>query len=251
MIIGVQNASTKVTDAEAYQMALALDWQLRHHVAPAWDRYPPQVMYLKSGEKITGLAAGDNVITIFDNSDQAGALGYHSEDASGIEYGRVFAETVFQNGGAALTGELSVCSVLSHEGCEFFGDQAANLWADVGNGTAIALELADPVESDSYPLTIGTGPDAFTASLSDFMLPAWFNPDAPAGSKFDWLDLVTAPFQVRSTGYAIELKEGSVSEIFGEHYPEWRKETKASELSRTSRRHKAYPRHHHGLKDLF
>jgi hypothetical protein len=52
------------------------------------------------------------------------------------------------------------------------------------------------------------------------------------------MGLVTAPFQVRDTGYVIAMAAGStaVTEQWGERYPEWRKATKASPSARTARR---------------
>jgi hypothetical protein len=232
MIIGVQNQSSKVSDGDVYNMVLAGDYQLRHHAAPAWGVWPPEVMYLKPGQDVTGLPSGANVITIFDNADQAGDLGYHSENPGGIVWGRVFAEPVLQNGGNALTDALSVCSVLSHELLETVADPACNRWCDTGNGYAVALELADPTESDSYPVTIGS----VTATVSNFVLPPWFDPDAAPASQFDWMALASSPFEVRSTGYVLKLTEGTVSQSFGEQYPAWRKATKESGLARTSRR---------------
>jgi hypothetical protein len=69
------------------------------------------------------------------------------------------------------------------------------------------------------------------------VLPAWFDPNAAPG-KTDYLGLVTAPFQVRDTGYVIEMPSGasSVTEVWGERYPEWRKAVKASPAARTARR---------------
>jgi hypothetical protein len=232
MIIGVQNKSTLVSEPDTYAMTLACDWQARHHAGPAWATWPPQVIYLKPGQNAADLPAGTNVITLFDNSDQAGALGYHSENAGGIVYGRVFAEPVLQNGGNALTKELSVASVLSHEVLETLNDPACNRWCDTGNGDAIALEVGDPVESDSYPLTIGTS----TVTVSNFVMPPWFDPDAASDAQFDWLKLTSQPFEVRQTGYVLVLSEGTVSQKFGEQYPEWRKAMKDSPLARTHRR---------------
>jgi hypothetical protein len=88
------------------------------------------------------------------------------------------------------------------------------------------------VESDAYQLTVG----GVTGTVSNFVMPAWFDPQAPSVSHFDWLELTHAPFQVRPTGYIIKMVEGNVTQQFGEEYPDWRKQTKESELARTARR---------------
>lgn len=233
MFIAVVNMSTLVTHVDAYEMAILADHQLRHHVAPAWDRLPPHVAYFPSADPVP---QGSAVIGILDDADQAGVLGWHTESSGGIVYGRVFARPVLDNGGNALTNQLSVCSVLSHEVIETFLDSACDLWADAGSGTAYAREGCDAVEGDSYALGVGTGPLAISGTVSDFLLPAWFDPMAASGSRFDYLGLVTAPFQVRPTGYTITMTEGNVSQTFGEHYPEWRKATKTWVIARTARR---------------
>jgi hypothetical protein len=231
--IFVQNKSTLVTDLQVYNMTLCVSQQARSHMAPAFGITPPQVAYLPAGAVTP---AGSYVIGVLDDADQAGDLGWHSEGPGGVVYGRVFVRPVLQNGGSIMTTGLSVASVLSHEVLETIGDQHCNLWADVGDGTAIAYEVGDPVESDSYPLVIAAaGGESITAMVSNFVLPAWFDPMAPHTARFDYMQLTKGPFQVRDTGYVIVLAEGSVSQHWGEHYPAWKKETKAQETSRTAR----------------
>lgn len=239
MIIGIQNLSTLVTSEDVYLMAMLVDKQLREHVAPAWSLAPPTVIYLAKPAEFPC----DAIIGVLDDADQAGDLGWHTEGPDADVYGRVFASPVLQNGGNALTNELSVCSVLSHECIEVLGDAACNRWVQRADGGWVAVELADPVEGDSYEITIsgpadlGTATVSASGTVSDFVLPAWFNPDEDAGPT-DYMKLVTAPFQVRDTGYVIEMAAGAttVTEQWGAHYPEWRKATKASPAARTARR---------------
>jgi hypothetical protein len=228
MLIGVTNQSTLVSDEDAYAMTLLVNYQLRYQAAPAFDRQPPEVHYFADPSAVP---AGTFVIGILDDSDQAGALGYHE-----LGFGRVFAEPVLSNGGGVFSGPVSVSSVLSHETLESFGDIYANLWGDTGNGSCYAYELGDPVESDSYAVSVTARDGAQVSGMvSDFVLPSWFDLD---GQKpYDYLGLLTAPFQVRPDGYVITMTDGNVSEQWGETYPAWRKATKASPSSRTSRRH--------------
>jgi len=232
LIVGVQNLSKSVTNQDAYDMSLLVNRQLRDHVAPAWGLLPPTVLYLPNG------ASGvhyDAIIGILDDADQAGDLGWHTEGPDADVYGRVFAQPVLANGGNALTADLSVCSVLSHEAIETLGDSACDRWAQQESGMLIAVELADPVESDSYQLTVSARGEQVTGTVSDFVLPAWFDPQA-AGGNTDHMGLVTAPFQVRDTGYVIQMNGGNVTEVWGERYPGWRRATKQNPLSRTARR---------------
>lgn len=232
MIIGIQNLSTLVSSQDVYDMTLLIDRQLRDHVAPAWGLLPPEVTFLAvaPGRRL------DAIISILDNADQAGDLGYHAEGPDADVYGRVFAQPVLANGGNPLTDPLSVCSVLSHEAIETFLDPACDLWAQQADGTLVARELCDPVESDSYVLAVtASSGESAAGTVSDFVLPSWFDPGAAAGPA-DYLGLATAPFQVRSTGYVIVMSAGSVTEQWGEHYPEWKKATKQSPLARTAQR---------------
>jgi hypothetical protein len=62
---------------------------------------------------------------------------------------------------------LSIASVVSHEVLETLADWGANRWADDGTGILWALEVGDPVESDSYAQdTHGT-----PVTVSDFVTP--------------------------------------------------------------------------------
>ena len=231
MLIVVTNKSTLLTGAQADAMTAAINYQVAHHVAPAWNLVPPVVAFLQDA---THVPAGTAVIGIFDDADQAGDLGWHTEAAGGVVYGRVFAQPVLSNGGEITEGALTVASVLSHEVIETVGDSACDLWADAGAGTAYARELCDAVESDTYIVEAANGSPR--VSVSDFLLPAWFDPDALPGSHCDYLGLITTPFQVRTTGYTLTMTEGTVNQVFGEEYPEWRKATKTFPIARTARR---------------
>jgi hypothetical protein len=230
MQICVVNHSTKVTNEEVLTMTAAVSFQVRNQAAPAWSLVPPTVSYLQPDAPAPGLAV---VIGILDDADQAGDLGWHTEGPGGSKLGRVFAAPVLANGGNALTDTLSVASVLSHEVLESMCDPACNRWCDAGSGTAYALEVADPVESDSYDIAVSS---TASVSVSNFVLPAWFDPDAATGAPVDYLKLLQVPFQIRPTGYVVSMTDGTVNQTFGERYPEWRKATKLAGTARTARR---------------
>lgn len=233
MIIAVQNLSTLVSDEDVYAMALLCDRQARAHVAAAWNIQPPLVTYLKGG----ATQKYDALIAVLDDADQAGDLGWHTEGPDADVYGRVFARPVLDNGGNALTNQLSVCSVLSHEVIETLGDSACNCWAQRADGSLAAWELCDPVEGDSYRLSLASrAGTTLSGTVSDFVFPAWFNPDESSGAPLDQMGLLRSPFQVRDTGYVISMSGGSVTEQWGERYPEWRKATKESLTARTAQR---------------
>ncbi|MCC3773273.1 hypothetical protein [Streptomyces sp. UNOB3_S3] len=114
-----------------------------------------------------------SLLHILDHPDQADALGWHTESEGDVIFGRVFAAPVLDNGGQVLNGPLTVSSVLSHEVLETLCDSHVNLWASNGNGESVALEVADPVESDSYEVNVsGTGP----VTVSNFVTPTGSTP---------------------------------------------------------------------------
>jgi hypothetical protein len=211
-------------------MTRACATQLKYHAAPAWGKTPIPVVYATTEATAP---PGSWVIGIFDDSDQAGALGWHTVEGD-VVYGRVFARPVLTHGGDALTKKLSVASVLSHEVLETFVDPFCNDYADVDGHRAIAKEVGDPVEADSYPITVG----GIKVTVSNFVTQRWFDPQATTG-PFDYLGSLTAPFTMTKGGYLIVLQEGRVSQVFGDRHEEWRtRELKQSPLSRTARRMK-------------
>lgn len=224
------NKSTLVGNPDVQTMARAIATQVRHHAAPLWGLLPPPVTYLASEADAPD---GSWVVAVLDDADQADALGWHTEDQGGLIYGRVFARPVLDNGGDALRKPLSVASVASHEVLEILCDPRCNLWADVGNGQHVAVEVADPVESDSYGVHV---PGAGTVTVSNFVTPAWFDPLAGSGAQVDFLHRLTAPFTLTPGGYVVVQEAGKVSQVFGEAYPEWRRATKTADTARTARR---------------
>ncbi len=225
--IAVINHSMRLSNADAALAAAACSTQLRLHVAPVWRRQPMPVHYLTP---TTTVPAGSYMIGIFDDSDQAGALGWHTEGPDGQVYGKVFVAPVLDHGGTPLQGALTVAAVLSHEVIEAFVDPAINAWCENSDGLLYALEAGDPVESDSYDITVGKN----AVSVSNFALPAWFDPQAPG--PYDHLGKLSKPFTMTSGGYVVYIHGGAEHQKFGEQYPAWKLEEKKHPASRTARR---------------
>ena len=258
MLIAIVNHSARVTNSDVNLMTLAVQKQLTLHAAPAWNQKSPTVKFYADASKVPGYAW---VVGIFDNPTIAGALGYHSEDNDVID-GFIFVDPVLDNGGVVLYDtnnpqNVSVSSVLSHEVLEMFGDRFATFWADgpsIPQGSQYALELCDPVEADSYTVTVVVNTVSHTVSVSNFVFPSWFNPQATqaANAPFDYLKRLTAPFTMTSGGYMIVESTFNVQQVFGHHdvheykgptgrklhlvmdkaMPAWKKEMKKSEWYR-------------------
>lgn len=214
--IAVINKSTLVSDADAKTMWLACKNQIYYHAAPLLHKRFMDSVFVPTG----GVAKStDFPLVILDDPDQANALGYHTEDPNGKVWGRVFARPVFDNGGTALHGALSVSSVLSHEMLETFADLNVNLWADRFDGTMVAVEIADPVENDSYEVnSLDANGLAVKVSVSNFVLNEWFDPQAALTARFDYMRLVKAPLTMSPGGYIVVLdyQTGKVSQVFGD-----------------------------------
>jgi hypothetical protein len=222
MPIYVTNGSTRVSDQDVQTMVNAIATQVQDHFAPAWQIPANPVAYL---EKDAARPASGALLTVVDNPDQPGVLGWHTEGAQDIIYGYVFAAPVLDNGGAVLTGATyTVAATLSHEVLETIADPHVNLWATGPNNTLISQEVCDPVENGSY--------DINGVSVSNFVTPSWFDAQAAAGAPMDYLGRVSQPFQMDQGGYYVHLKGGQPGQVHGRDLPQWRRDTKLNPHSR-------------------
>src|SRR5271157_5223075 len=206
MLIAVINESTSVTNAECATMCQAIQVQLNLHVLPAWNMKAATITFYADKTKVPGYAW---VVNMLDNSTQAGALGYHSLDNDKVD-AFIFATPVLQNGGAVMVYNPSnptqylVSATLSHEVCEMIGDRYANGFSvgpQISAGNLYCQELSDPVEDGTYAIPM----DGVQVGVSNFVFPAWFNPEATmlANAPFDYMKKLTAPFSMTPGGYMI------------------------------------------------
>jgi len=224
---------SSVSNADVLTMTQACSAQLSNHIAPAWRRLSVPLSFYQSPSLVP---AGASVIAIFNNSDEPGVLGYHDEYA-GAPYARVFVSPIIQAGGVVLYSaqqKLSVSSVLSHEVAELFCDPYVNAWCDgpaLGGRIEYALEVCDPVESDSYVIRVGLK----SVWVSNFVFPSWFDRQA-VNQQFDYMNRLRAPFRMTAGGYMILRGAGSENLVFGESYPSWKRGTKDHPAARTFKR---------------
>ncbi len=208
MHFALVNESTIIHDAQAEMMARAVNIQLSAHVAPGWERLAPAMSFCPKGHAPPAYCV---VFHLVDETPEApDALGYHDEQ-NDKPYARIGCKAIFDGGGTALSGELSVSSVLSHEAIEAFGDIDVNGWRDMIDGRQTAEELCDAVQNDTYTVTI----DGLAVSVSNFLLPAWFDRQAKRG-PFDFMGKCRKPFTMTHGGYLIVRKAGVETEVFGD-----------------------------------
>lgn len=235
ILIAVKNESA-LADSDIVTMCAAIQKQITLHIAPAWDAKTCKVKAYKKTAKIPSYAW---VVNVLDDATQAGALGYHSQDNDVID-AFIFSKTVLDNKGVVLYDpsnpqNVSVSSVLSHEVAEMFADRFANTYCDFGS-VSWAQELCDPVEGNSYVINV----NGINVSVSDFVFPSFFNPEATAALNmpFNYMKTLKTPFTLDKGGYAIVRKGGPGTEkqIFGEEMPQWKKELKQQAFSRAFKR---------------
>ena len=222
--LGLVNASTLVTNADAKRMASAVSLQVKRDFAPRWYRTPAPLAFYSS---LAAVPADVWVLTLLDDSDEADALGYHDETPDGRVYARVFCRDTLTHGGTVLQGPNSVSVTLSHEVLELLADPNVNLWADDGGSRELALEVGDPVEATSYEVK--------GVTVSNFVLQSYFDVHSRAG-VYDFLGLLKKPWAMLPGGYQILRSGGAITQKFGRAVPAWKKQAKSFPAARTARR---------------
>src|SRR6266851_10439261 len=92
--IAVINASSVMTDADVQGAVPALQTQVHRDFYPPWG-VDADLTFVPKGHQPP---AGSWWLAILDNSDQAGALGYHDVTTEGLPLGKVIAGTDKQYG---------------------------------------------------------------------------------------------------------------------------------------------------------
>ncbi|MGA8149466.1 MAG: hypothetical protein WB952_00700 [Terriglobales bacterium] len=197
--ISVINASSVLDDSDIRPVVQALQEQVSNDFLPAWG-VDAKLNFISSGSTPP---AGTWWLTILDDSDQAGALGYHDLTPDGLPLGKVFAATDLKYGNS-----WSVTT--SHELLEMLADPNINLTVFVQNantsGTLLAYEVCDACEADSLGYKIGN------VLVSDFVYPSWFEDFRTEGStQFDQCNHIQSPLELLAGGYIgiFKVSDGS------------------------------------------
>lgn len=180
-------------------------------LAKAWDRqaaefahdwgvpYTPVLPYARVED--LPLASGEcRLLTIESDLGTPGALGYH-DDVLGAIFARILPD--------------DNCSAGSHEVVEEEGDPTCEQYADMRNGQEVARESADPVEGDSYLISVTVGNETRDVPVTNYVMPSWFDPNGKA--PFDKKGTLTKPFSMipGGGGYMIvRSADGSTNDVF-------------------------------------
>lgn len=187
--VSVINESTVLTDEQVRSALPAFQTQVHRDFAPVWGIDADLAFVPKTNTP----PAGSWWLVVLDDSDQAGALGYHDLTAEGMPLGKVFAKS-------DLTLGFQWTVTATHELLEMLADPDINLTVflqpDASTGTLYAYEVCDACEADDFGYKIeGT-------LVSDFVYPAWFESFRRKGStQFDRQKQIQEPFQLLKGGY--------------------------------------------------
>lgn len=159
--IDIIDQSTRGSAYDWQRIAAALQEQVRSHVSGPWGMGNSATVRVR-----TKPLRGHWPVYLLDDSDIAGALGYHETDPGSpiLPIGKVFVKTDEKYG-------LEPSVTLSHEVVEIIGDPMAQLTFQATATQFWALELCDPCEADALAYETPKFPGVL---LSDFVLPQWF-----------------------------------------------------------------------------
>jgi hypothetical protein len=183
--VSLINASTVVTDVETAAIARALQRQVNRDYRPIWGTNAAVVPVFRGQPP----PPGTWWLVILDDMDVAGALGYHDLTSEGLPIGKVGAKTDLEFG-------AKVSVTCSHELLEMLGDPEINLLVeDPDAGRLYAYENCDAVESDDLAYEV------LGQMVSDFVLPAYFNPYRRGNEPLSFRGNVSNPFELAPGGY--------------------------------------------------
>ena len=191
--VALINASTVLRDDEIRAVVPALQKQVSQHLAQVWGIDAALAFVPRGATRPPGAWW----LTILDNSDQAGTLGYHDLTDEGLPHGKVFA-------GTDLVMGYNWTVTASHELLEMLVDpdisRSVHLQSETGGDKIYACEVSDPCESDSYGYLIDG------VLVSDFVFPSWFESfRAPNSSQFDVTQQLSQPFSLAPGGYILVM----------------------------------------------
>lgn len=185
--IQIINASSQVSDADAYSFAQAANVFLQTIFGPAWDIYAGAEFCSIASPPSQGSVPIDPSkygVYLVDGTGPSGVGGEHFH-YSGQSYAEVWLGSV----GTAWP------ETAAHEMEEMLINPLNGLTAGPDGTYICALEVCDAVEHN--PIYV-TGPDGRSWPMEDFCTPEWFVSNGVA--PFDYLGKTSAPFTPQAGG---------------------------------------------------
>lgn len=200
----------RVTPEILGEIARACEAQLFEDYAPMWQTQGVAVTVATS---LADIPKDVCPIAVFANSDQQGALAWHTYSPDGHIYGRAFWEEIKANGGNLIQGANSLSAAISHEILEAMQNPYCNTWIQINDTTFEPQENCDRVEGDSYV--------KFGVSVSNFLGPRAFR-DGPG--PYDFMGLLQSPWEIRPGGYCqrLNLETLQLDLLWGREFPDWK-----------------------------
>jgi hypothetical protein len=182
--------SSKLSDPDCSFIAAVVNLQAQQ-LADAWGLPRAPVAFYATPEGLPVVSGEVRVVHIVDNLDDEGALGWHTV-IGGLVISKVQAQDV--NG---------TCCTVGHEVFETHVDPGCDQWRKKGAGM-VALEVADPVEADAYPVTVTIMGETRTLLGSNWITPKWFDAaDFDPDAERDHMGRVREPFGMTPGGYMV------------------------------------------------
>lgn len=196
IVVAIVNESTVLSDVIVQAAVVCLQAQIDEDYTPVYGKQAR----LEFHPKGYVVPEGTWELVFADNSDQAGALGYHETTANGDPIGFVFAGSDIQFGESwTVTASHELLEMMEDPDIQTLEEQ------DLPDGSMVlrSKELCDVCEDDSIAYTKPTQvlPDGTLFKYSDFVFPAYWNADAPAHAKLDFCGLITKPLTILPGGY--------------------------------------------------
>jgi hypothetical protein len=210
-----QTKAAPLSPTDLRDLVWSLNYQaLYHYGRSPWveNGYAPPAHVTLLPEGAAPPAGAWNII-LLDTSTQAGALGFHEDEANNeIPFSDVFVGTAREAG-------TDPSEVASHELLEMLVDPNVNEIRKVLNkekGQFYIVEVADPVQGCGYDIGAPEGRHC-GVTVADFAFPAWFGM-AQAPSDLSFRDSIKNPFELAPQGYisiAPENEPENWSQVFG------------------------------------
>lgn len=229
MQYAIVNSSSKLSDADCAFIAAVLQTEAIA-CADAWGVQRPAVAYYTHPDGLPVASGEVRVIHIVDDVGNPGSLGWHTV-IGGYVVTKVEAQDVD-----------GTCCTVGHELFESLIDPGCDQWRKRRDGTSVALEVSDPVEADSYPVTVTLAGETRTLRSSNFVTPKWFDEgDVDRATQRDKMDHCRAPFEMTPGGYVVvQDASGNETDVYAREDDErgWKtaERKRANPESRLSRR---------------
>jgi hypothetical protein len=206
-------------------IAEALTIQVERDFAPAWGVMSTRFTVGGRGDKIH----------LFDSAHQAGDYGWHIVDGHGLPYAHVFTDPSIAAGSTWIGGTDAISVTTSHEALEMLADPAANEFSFNGARLMWAREVCDAVQANTYRIVA----HGVRVSVSNFVLPAFFNPWADG--PYDHLGVLREPFSLAKGGYAVLQRDAREHDRYARRFhvtfddavPDWQRRQKREGWGRT------------------